>query len=242
MKIDTNTHHYTELARWYRKTKTLPIRKAITSKVSELRHNLDGNNVLYLGLPEFRKKFESTKYVSFFSVDGKDIIKYQSIEKKLPFEDKSHDIIILMHALDLLDKPYNFIREIDRIASDDAKIFIVGFNKLSLWGLTRYLLNKKHSPWSANFHPISNIKEWFKILSYDVKINTTSCLLPFSSKSLSRHTDKLSFIQKLLFPGHGGIYFCLLNKTVIPLTPQKLKFKDKYVVHTFPKSTMNKVL
>ena len=53
------------------------------------------------------------------------------IEKKLPFEDKSHDIIILMHALDLLDKPYNFIREIDRIASDDAKIFIVGFTNLA---------------------------------------------------------------------------------------------------------------
>ncbi len=240
MKLDTNTHHYTELARWYRKTKTLPIRKAVTLKVSELRHNLDGNNALYLGLPEFRKKFESTKYLSFFSVDGKDIIKYQSIEKKLPFEDKSHDIIILMHALDLLDKPYNFIREIDRIASDDAKIFIVGFNKLSLWGLTRQLRNKHHSPWSANFHPISNIKEWFKILSYDVKINTTSCLLPFLSKSLCKYMDKFSFLQKLLFPSYGGIYFCLLTKKIVPLTPQKLKFKDKYVVHTFPKSSMNR--
>ena len=242
MKIDTKTHHYTELARWYRKTKTLPLRKAITSKVNEFRHNLDGNNVLYLGLPEFRKKFESPKYVSFFSVDGKDIIKYQSIEKKLPFEDKSHDIIILMHALDLLDKPYNFIREIDRIASDDAKIFIVGFNKFSLWGLTRKLLNKKHSPWSANFHPISNIKEWFKILSYDVKINTTSCLFPFASKGVSRYIDKFSFLQKLLFPSYGGIYFCLLNKIIVPLTPHKLKFKNKYVVHTFPKSTMNRIV
>ena len=242
MKIDTKTHHYTELARWYRKTKTLPLRKAITSKVSEFRRNLDGNNVLYLGLPEFRKKFESPKYVSFFSVDGKDIIKYQSIEKKLPFEDKSHDIIILMHALDLLDKPYNFIREIDRIASDDAKIFIVGFNKFSLWGLTRQLVNKKHSPWSVNFHPISNIKEWFKILSYDVKINTTSCLFPFASKGVSRYIDKFSFLQKLLFPSYGGIYFCLLNKVTIPLIPQKLKFKNKYVVHTFPKSTMNKTV
>ena len=59
MKIDTNTHHYTELARWYRKTKTIPIRKSITSKISEFRHSLDGNNALYLGLPEFRKKFAS---------------------------------------------------------------------------------------------------------------------------------------------------------------------------------------
>ena len=241
MKLETNTHHYTELARWYRKTKILPIRKAISSKVTEFKQYLDGNNALYLGLPEFRKKFESTKYVSFFSVDGKDIIKYQNIEKKLPFEDKSHDIIILMHALDLLDNPYNFIREIDRIATDDAKIFIAGFNKFSLWGLTQQFSNKKYSPWSANFHPVSNIREWFKILSYDVKLNATSCLFPFPSKSLSKYTDKLTFIQKWLLPGYGGIYFCLLNKKIIPLTPQKLKFKDKYVVHSFPKSTMNRV-
>lgn len=241
MKFDTDTQKYTDLVRWYRKVKTQPYRKSVNDQIMHLREMLDGNHALYFGIPEFRKKIESSKYLSCLSVSGEDVIKFDNNERKLPFEDSSYDVIVLMHALDLLENPYNFIREIDRVASDDAKIFIVGFNKISVWGLINFINNNSAPPWFMNFHPTSNIREWFKILSYESKFNSTSCFLPATSKYFNKYLEKISFMQKWLFPNFGGIYFHIFNKKIIPLTPYKMKFKDKYIVNTFPKSTLNRI-
>ena len=241
MKLTNNIEVYTDLVRWYRKVKAQPYKKSVNSKLNETIKFLDGNHGLYLGLPEFRRKFESGKFLSFLSLDGKDILEHQLTERRLPFEDKSHDVIILLHALDLHDNPYNFIREINRVASDDARVLIVGFNKISLWGLIRQVYNKNHSPWSLKFHSSSNIKEWFKILGYEVTYSSTSCFFPFTSKNISKYFEKFNFIQKWFFSQSGGIYFYVFEKKVLPLTPQKVKFKNKYITSSFPKSTVNRI-
>ena len=37
------------------------------------------------------------------------------------------------------------------------------------------------------------------------------------------------------------ISILIFDKKMIPLTPVKLKFKNKYMISTFPKSTVNRV-
>ena len=62
--------------------------------------------------------------------------------EKLPFEDNSHDVIVLSHGLEYTHNPYLLMREIDRIATDNATIVLIGFNKFSLWSLIKVISSK----------------------------------------------------------------------------------------------------
>ena len=61
------------------------------------------------------------------------------------------------------------------------------------------------------------------------------------SKNISKYLEKVSTIQKIFASNFGGLYFLIFDKKMIPLTPVKLKFKNKYMISTFPKSTVNRV-
>ena len=241
MKLNTNNYKYKELIKWYRRSVNQPFKKTINDHIPGIKKHIAGNNVLYIGLSEFKKKFESDKYLSFIAID--EITSSDNIteSKRLPFEDNSHDIIVIIHALDYTENPYELVREIDRIATDDANVTLIGFNKSSLWGLVKPLMDKIKPPWFLNFHSLYNIREWFKVLGYDSSYKKTGAFMPITSKSMSRYMSKISFLQKIFASDLGGIYFLVFDKKMIPLTPIKLKFTDKYMISSFPKSSLNRV-
>jgi ubiquinone/menaquinone biosynthesis C-methylase UbiE len=179
--------------------------------------------------------------MSFISIDEITSSDHITESKRLPFEDNSHDVIIILHALDYTDNPYELVREIDRIATDDAKVAVIGFNKFSLWGILKPFMNKLSPPWILNFHSLYSVKEWFKLLGYEQDYKDTSSFFPISSKTFSKHLNKISFAQKIMARDLGGLYFFAFKKKIIPLTPVKLKFKNKLFLSSFPKSTTNMV-
>ncbi|MBT5406120.1 MAG: methyltransferase domain-containing protein [Gammaproteobacteria bacterium] len=241
MKLNTNNYKYKELIKWYRKSVNQPFKKTINDQIPEIKKHVSGNHVLYIGLSEFKKKFESDKYLSFIAID--EITSSDNItdSKRLPFEDNSHDVIVIIHALDYTANPYELIREIDRIGTDDANVTLIGFNKFSLWGLVKPLMDKMSPPWFLNFHSLYNIREWFKVLGYDSSLIKTAAFIPISSKSISRYISKIRFLQKIFASNLGGLYFLVFDKKMIPLTPIKLKFTNKYMISSFPKSSLNRV-
>jgi SAM-dependent methyltransferase len=196
---------------------------------------------LFIGLSDFSKKFTSPKNMSFISIDEITSSDHITESKRLPFEDNSHDVIIILHALDYTDNPYELVREIDRIATDEAKVAVIGFNKFSIWGILKPFMNKLSPPWILNFHSVYSVKEWFKLLGYEQDYKDTSSFFPIPSKTFSRHLNKISFIQKIMARDLGGLYFFAFKKKIIPLTPVKLKFKNKLFLSSFPKSTTNMV-
>ena len=241
MKIQDNKAKYRDLIKWYRKSATSMYKKEVVEHLSELKKLLQGRHALFLGLTDYKKKFESSHYISFAHLDDNSLYEHESESKKLPFEDDSHDVIIIFHALDYTSNPYNLIREIDRIATDDAKIAIVGFNNFSLWGIVKPLMKNTSYPWMLDFHSVFSVKEWFKILSYEVSYKDTSFLIPFLNQVTQKYLYKVKFLQKIFLPNLGGLYYYVFNKKVLPLIPMKMKFKQKYVVNAFPKSSLNRI-
>ena len=241
MKIQDNKDKYQELSKWYRRSVSPVFKKEVFNNFSNIKKLVHGKHALFLGLTEYKKKFESAHYLSFLDIDGNTLYEHESESKKLPFEDNSHDVIIILHGLDSTNNPYNLIREIDRIATDDAKIALIGFNNFSLWGLMKPLMKKSSSPWSSDFHSVFSVKEWFKILSYDVIYKDTSNVMPISNQVFQKYLNKIGFLQKFLLPNLGGIYYYVFNKKILPLTPVKVSFKQKYVVSPFPKSSLNRI-
>jgi SAM-dependent methyltransferase len=241
MKLNTNNYKYKELIKWYRKPANYHFKKNLNDQIPKIKKHISGNHTLYIGLSEFKKKFESSKHLSFIAID--EITSSDNIteSKRLPFEDNSHDVIVIIHALDYTENPYELVREIDRIATDDAKVSLIGFNKFSLWGLVKPLMNKEVSPWFLNFHSLYNIREWFKVLGYDSSYRDTSAFIPIVPKSISKYISKISILQKIFASNLGGLYFLVFDKKMIPLTPIKLKFTEKYMISSFPKSSLNRV-
>ena len=154
MKLNTNNYKYKELIRWYKKPINSTIKRTINDQIPILKKHIVGNNVLFIGLSDFSKKFTSPKNMSFISIDEITSSDHITESKRLPFEDASHDVIIILHALDYTDNPYELVREIDRIATDDAKVTIIGFNQFSLWGLLKPIMRKENPPWMLNFHSL----------------------------------------------------------------------------------------
>ena len=179
--------------------------------------------------------------MSFISIDEITSSDHITESKRLPFEDNSHDVIIILHALDYTDNPYELVREIDRIATDDARVAVIGFNKFSLWGILKPFMNKLSPPWILNFHSLYSVKEWFKLLGYEQDYKNTSSFFPIPTKTFSKYLNKISFVQKIMARDLGGLYFFAFKKKIIPLTPVKLKFKNKLFLSSFPKSTTNMV-
>lgn len=229
-----------ELQRWYRKSPGQVLKKLINDEIARYKKSNRGKNALYIGLADFKLKFKSKYHLSYLIFDNLSFDKHLESFKKLPFEDKSHDDIVLIHALDCTENPYEFIREINRIATDDASITLIGFNKTSLWGLIRPYM-KKETPWVLNFHSLYNINEWFKLLGYKTTYRESISFFPILSHRFSKLMEKVSFLQRIFFRSLGGIYFCSFKKEVIATTPIKVKFTDKYVVAPFKKSTLNRI-
>ena len=241
MKLNTDNYKYKELEKWYKKPINNPIRKIMNEQIPLLKKHIPGNNVLFLGLSEFSKKFNSAKNLSFIAVDQITSTDHVTESKRLPFEDNSHDVIVIMHALDYTDNPYELVREIDRIATDDAKVAIIGFNKFSLWGTMKPFMNRETPPWVLNFHSLYSVREWFKLLGYEQGYKNTASFMPIVSRAFSKYLTKINIIQKILAKDYGGLYFFAFNKKIIPLTPVKLKFKEKMFLTPFSKSTTNMV-
>ena len=120
--------YFTELEKWYKKTPGSGFKKYILEEIHNLRDYSQGNNVLYLGPSEFSKKFQFKSHLSFIFFDDFNLSNHIKNQQKMPFGDNSHDLIIIVHTLDYVQNPYELVREIDRIATDGAKIILIGFN------------------------------------------------------------------------------------------------------------------
>ena len=69
MKLNTNNYKYKELIKWYKKPINNSLKKTINDQIPILKKHIVGNNVLFIGLSDFSKKFTSPKNMSFISID-----------------------------------------------------------------------------------------------------------------------------------------------------------------------------
>ena len=66
MKLNTNNYKYKELVKWYKKPINSPIKKFISDQIPLVKKHIPGNNVLFIGLSDFGKKFNSEKEILLF--------------------------------------------------------------------------------------------------------------------------------------------------------------------------------
>jgi SAM-dependent methyltransferase len=182
-----------------------------------------GYHALQLGLPEIDALRENRMPLRMCATDGAGssprcplavLTRYD----ELPFDSQSIDLVVLPHILEFAAEPHQVLREVDRVLVPEGQVVIVGFNPLSLWGLRQVLTRiglPPYLPQRGQFIALPRIKDWLKLLSFDVNRGRFGCYLPWVRSE--RWLQRWRFMDKAgdrWWPVCGSIYMVSAIKRV----------------------------
>ena len=158
---------------------------------------------------------------------------FQGQSWSLPIQSDSIDVVILPHTLDFALYPHEVLREVERVLIPEGQVVITGFNPLSLWQFWRWVLRwRKQPPWCGHFFTMMRLKDWLKLLGFDVTHKKHFFYRPPVKNTTI--LQKLNFMEKigqLAWPVTGAGYVLVARKRVETLTPIRpsLKVRKKVV-------------
>jgi SAM-dependent methyltransferase len=186
-----------------------------------------GYHALQLGLPEIDALRENRMPLRFCASDrllaaaaggqGGRVAVITRYEE-LPFATHSIDLVVMPHVLEFAEEPHQVLREVDRVLVPEGQIVLTGFNPVSLWGLRQMLSRLGMTPYlprEGQFISLARIKDWMKLLSFEVSRGRFGCYSPWarSEKWLARWR----FIEKAgdrWWPVLGSVYLVTAIKRV----------------------------
>jgi SAM-dependent methyltransferase len=146
----------------------------------------------------------------------------------LPFPEKSLDLVVLPHTLELSADPHAVLREVERVLVPEGRLVVCGLNPVSLWGLRQYRshamahlglggtrLARRFLPEAGEFIGPWRLKDWLKLLSFDVQSCHFGCYRPAvrSDKWLQRWRW-MDQVGSRSWPILGAVYFLEAAKRV----------------------------
>lgn len=185
-----------------------------------------GYHALQLGLPEIDALRENRMPLRMCATDSADsassaprcplavLTRYD----ELPYDSQSIDLVVLPHILEFAAEPHQVLREVDRVLVPEGQVVIAGFNPLSLWGLRQVLTRlglPPYLPQRGQFIALPRIKDWLKLLSFDVHRGRFGCYLPWvRSDRWLQHWRFMDKAGDRWWPVFGSIYMVTAIKRV----------------------------
>lgn len=177
--------------------------------------NIFGYYALQIGFPQFN--FLRANRVPFqFYLGISQGASFYALPHFLPIDSCSLDLVLLPHILEFNSNPHQILREVHRVLIPGGQVVISGFNPLSLWGVNRYLKSAKQEfPWCGQFIALPRLKDWLKLLDFEIVGGRLGCYVPPCSKE--RWIKRFHFMEAAgdrWWPISGGIYFLQAIKQV----------------------------
>lgn len=186
-----------------------------------------GYHAMQLGLPEVDALRENRMPLRFCASDrlldlgqtsGETQVSVVTDFEELPFVSQSIDLVVMPHVLEFADEPHQVLREVDRVLVAEGHVVITGFNPASLWGARQSLARLGATPFlprAGQFIGLPRIKDWLKLLSFEVNRGQFGCYAPWvrTDKWLARW----SFLEKVgdrWWPVLGSVYLLRAIKRV----------------------------
>jgi SAM-dependent methyltransferase len=146
----------------------------------------------------------------------------------LPFPAASLDLVVLPHTLELSADPHHVLREVERVLVPEGRVVISGLNPASLWGLrqgrghlwSRLRLPgatppKLYLPEAGDFIGPWRLRDWLRLLSFDVESDRYGCYRPaVSSEKWLERTAWMDRSGARWWPIFGAVYFVVAVKRV----------------------------
>lgn len=150
-----------------------------------------------------------------------------ALPEALPFDGRSVDLMLLSHTLDFADDPHQVLREVSRVLTPEGHVLILGFNPFSLWGLWRLVRRRNSAPWCGHFLQLSRIKDWLKLLDFELVRGNMLYYRPPLTSEAAMH--RLRFLDKAgdrWWPLAGAVYLLLAKKRVAGMTPLRPEWRS----------------
>lgn len=191
-----------------------------------------GKHAALIGVPQQAALLSATQ-VPLHTVispvlDKSSVTFIESDLHELPILTGSLDLVMLPHTLEFINNPRQLLVEACRIIKPEGVIIISGFNPYGPWGIKKWLVNSKIPPWAGDLIPARNIKNWLHLADFVLEEQCSALFRPPIQHEATY--KKLHFIEnlgKMCFPALSGAYILQARAKSIPLTPIKMKWKQK---------------
>lgn len=195
-----------------------------TNRLRSILPSLYGKVVVQLGTLGKMDMIESSPAPTRIVLDlltHEHAVGVQGFPEALPFAGRSVDIALLPHTLDFASDPHQVLREVDRVLVPEGHAIVLGFNPLSMWGITRLFAKRQgRVPWCAHFVGVARIKDWLRLLEYEVTAGQMLYYRPPLQKESVM--DRLYFLDKVgdrWWPMMAAAYLVVAKKRVYGVTP-----------------------
>ena len=134
---------------------------------------------------------------------------------QLPLASQSVDLVVLPHVLEGHHNPHDVLREAERVLRAEGQIVISGFNTASLWRMRQIFSLEKNSPWDAKFIGLLRLREWLRLLGFELNGGMFGCYAPPFRQQV--WLERFAFMEKAgarWWPIAGGIYVVRAVKRV----------------------------
>ncbi len=196
-----------ELARWYASPAAVRLREHINAELPRVVASMPGVQHAQIGVGEWPAMYKSCMQLAYH-----DVFDAEVNPGVLP---NSMDSLLLIHALDVSSDPQRILHIADKLVATSGHLIIVGFNPLSLWGLLRLpMLLMRRSPWRSGFYSLWRIRDWLKVLNYEVRLQTSLVQLPLRLSGI----NWLDSLLHWLMPNWGAVSIIVAKRPWFPMT------------------------
>lgn len=186
-----------------------------------------GYHALQLGLPEIDALRENRMPLRFCAADrqlapgatdGERRVAIINRYEELPIATHSIDLVVMPHILEFAADPHQVLREVERVLVPEGHLVITGFNPASLWGLRQFCTRLGASPYlprEGRFIALPRVKDWLKLLSFDLARGRFGCYAPSAQSAAWLH--RWRFVEKAgdrWWPVLGAVYMLTAVKRV----------------------------
>lgn len=222
-----------DLRDWFNHGAGAVLRDAELEVTASILPNLFGYHIVQLGTVVSTEFLDTTRIAHTVLVAPQpgqnDETALIAESDALPIAPDSIDVLLAPHSLEFSRDPHTVLREAERVLIGEGYIVIIGFNPWSLCGLFRTVARwQGKPPWNGQFLSVTRIKDWLKLLGFEVEfLKKISYRPPIRS---SRITTKLRFLEALgrtCWSAFGNVYIVVAKKRVAAVTPLKASWKTR---------------
>jgi SAM-dependent methyltransferase len=140
--------------------------------------------------------------------------------EELPLAEDSIDVVVIHHALDFTHDSHQLLREATRVLRPGGQLLILGFNPISIWGISKLLRVRAGPPWNGRFISRRRVSDWLKLLELHVnQVDYCVHYAPSKWKKMLASARKTEAIGNKIRNPFGGAYLVTATKQVYPVTP-----------------------
>ncbi len=223
----TTNHSSDELTHWL---DTPPGRYLLAWEQAQLDRvvaDLFGFHALQLGLPELEALRSNRMPHRWLASDGLALRRAVALHcdtDALPLPERSLDLVVLPHTLELARDPHLTLAEVERVLVPEGRVVILGFNPASLWGLRQRLGRMRQRlgsgeplflPQPGDFIGYGRLRDWLRLLSFEVEGGRFGGYRPpvASERWLARYTW-MDRTGDRWWPVFGAVYMLVAVKRV----------------------------